>query len=57
MKLGSELRPLQEAILVRTVGQAQNMVAKGFDENYGFGQDTYDALIRQLDAEGSDFRH
>jgi hypothetical protein len=47
---------LQEAILVRTVGQAQNMVAKGFDENQGFGQDTYDALIRQLDAEGSNFR-
>jgi ribulose-5-phosphate 4-epimerase/fuculose-1-phosphate aldolase len=56
MQMGQQLRPLQEAVLQRTAQQAQSAVAKGFDEKHGFGQDTYDALIRQLDAECSTFR-
>ncbi|MDB5604611.1 MAG: class aldolase/adducin family protein [Bradyrhizobium sp.] len=56
MKLGQELRPLDEAVLTRTVQQSQTAVAKGFDKDHGFGQDTYAALIRQLDAQGLNFR-
>ncbi|CAN5413456.1 class II aldolase/adducin family protein [soil metagenome] len=56
LQMGNELRPLPEAVLKRTVQQSQSAVAKGFDEKSAFGQDTYDALIRQLDAEGSTFR-
>jgi ribulose-5-phosphate 4-epimerase/fuculose-1-phosphate aldolase len=55
-QMGSELRLLPEAVLKRTVQQSQTAVAKGFDERSAVGQDTYDALIRQLDAEGSTFR-
>ncbi|MEH2566210.1 class II aldolase/adducin family protein [Bradyrhizobium sp. AZCC 2289] len=56
MKMGRELRPLDEAVLTRTVRQSQTAVAKGFDKHRGFGQDTYAALIRQLDAQGLNFR-
>jgi ribulose-5-phosphate 4-epimerase/fuculose-1-phosphate aldolase len=56
MKLGKELRLLSEDVLERTRMQSQTAVAKGFDAKHAFGQDTYEALIRQLDAEGSTFR-
>jgi len=56
MKMGRELRPLDEAVLTRTVQQSQTAVAKGFDKDHGFGQDTYAALIRQLDAQCLNFR-
>ncbi len=56
MQLGKELRPLSETILKKTVEQSKTAVAKGFDEASAFGKDTYDALIRQLDTEGSTFR-
>lgn len=52
-----KLRLLEETILERTKLQSQTAVAKGFDDKQHFGQDAYDALIRQLDAEGSTFRH
>jgi ribulose-5-phosphate 4-epimerase/fuculose-1-phosphate aldolase len=51
-----ELRPLDEAVLTRTVQQSQAAVAKGFDKASGFGEDTYVALVRQLDAAGQNFR-
>jgi ribulose-5-phosphate 4-epimerase/fuculose-1-phosphate aldolase len=56
MKMGNELRPLDAAVLNRTMQQSQAAVAKGFDKNHGFGEDTYAALIRQLDASGANFR-
>jgi ribulose-5-phosphate 4-epimerase/fuculose-1-phosphate aldolase len=56
MRMGRELRPLDEAVLTRTVQQSQTAVAKGFDKHHGFGQDTYAALIRQLDAQCLNFR-
>jgi ribulose-5-phosphate 4-epimerase/fuculose-1-phosphate aldolase len=56
MKLGAELRPLEEAVLKRTMQQTQAAVARGFDKLSGFGEDTYAALIRQLDATGQKFR-
>jgi len=56
MKMGRELRPLDEAVLTRTIQQSQTAVAKGFDKDHGFGQDTYAALIRQLDAQCLNFR-
>jgi ribulose-5-phosphate 4-epimerase/fuculose-1-phosphate aldolase len=56
MKMGRELRPLDEAVLKRTVQQSQTAVAKGFDKNHSFGQDTYAALVRQLDAQGLNVR-
>ena len=56
MKMGRELRPLDEAVLTRTVQQSQAAVAKGFDKTSGFGEDTYLALVRQLDAAGQNFR-
>jgi ribulose-5-phosphate 4-epimerase/fuculose-1-phosphate aldolase len=56
MKMGQELRPLDEAVLMRTVQQSQAAVAKGFDKASGFGEDTYVALIRQLEAAGQNFR-
>jgi ribulose-5-phosphate 4-epimerase/fuculose-1-phosphate aldolase len=56
MKLGSELRPLEEAVQKRTAQQMQTAVAKGFEKSRGFGEDTYAALIRQLDATGQNFR-
>jgi ribulose-5-phosphate 4-epimerase/fuculose-1-phosphate aldolase len=55
MKMGQEL-PLDEAVLKRTVQQSQTAVAKGFDKDHGFGEDTYAALVRQLDATGQNFR-
>ena len=45
-----------EAVLSRTVEQSQSAVAKGFDKASGFGEDTYVALMRQLDAAGQNFR-
>lgn len=56
MKMGNELRPLDQAVLNRTVQQSQVAVAKGFDPSHGFGDDTYAALVRQLDAMGQNFR-
>ncbi|MGY3591346.1 ribulose-5-phosphate 4-epimerase/fuculose-1-phosphate aldolase [Bradyrhizobium sp. USDA 4341] len=56
MKMGRELRSLDEAVLTRTVQQSQAAVAKGFDKASGFGEDTYVALVRQLDATGQNFR-
>ncbi len=56
LQMGKELRPLSQAVLDRTMQQSQTAVAKGFDAKNAFGQDTYQALIRQLDAEGSTFR-
>ncbi|MCA6100495.1 class II aldolase/adducin family protein [Bradyrhizobium australafricanum] len=56
MKMGAELRPLAENILAKTARQAQSSVAKGFDKASGFGEDTYAALVRQLDAAGHNFR-
>jgi ribulose-5-phosphate 4-epimerase/fuculose-1-phosphate aldolase len=56
MKMGEALRPLDEAVLSRTVEQSQSAVAKGFDKASGFGEDTYVALMRQLDAAGQNFR-
>lgn len=56
MLMGNGLRKLPEAILNRTAEQTQTAVAKGFSKQNAFGQDSYDALIRQLDAEGSTFR-
>ena len=56
MKMGQELRPLDESVLMRTVQQSQAAVAKGFDKSSGFGEDTYAALVRQLDAAGQNFR-
>jgi ribulose-5-phosphate 4-epimerase/fuculose-1-phosphate aldolase len=56
LQMGNALRPLSTAVLKRTAEQGESAVAKGFDERSGIGQDAYDALIRQLDAEGSTFR-
>lgn len=56
MKMGQELRPLDNAVLERTARQSQTAVAKGFDKSHGFGQDSYAALVRQLDAAGLNFR-
>ena len=56
MKMGQELRPLDEAVLLRTVQQSRAAVAKGLYRSSGFGEDTYLALIRQLDAAGQKFR-
>jgi ribulose-5-phosphate 4-epimerase/fuculose-1-phosphate aldolase len=56
MKMGQELRPLGETVLTRTVQQSQAAVAKGFDKASGFGEDTYFALVRQIDAAGLNFR-
>src|SRR6266851_8911932 len=56
MKVGQELRPLDVAVLNRTAQQSQTAVAKGFDKDHGFGEDTYAALVRQLDATGQNFR-
>lgn len=56
MKMGQELRPLDVAVLNRTAQQSQTAVAKGFDKDHGFGEDTYAALVRQLDATGQNFR-
>jgi ribulose-5-phosphate 4-epimerase/fuculose-1-phosphate aldolase len=56
MRIGQKLRPLDEAVLMRTVRQSQAAVANGFDKHSGFGEDTYVALIRQLDAAGQNFR-
>jgi ribulose-5-phosphate 4-epimerase/fuculose-1-phosphate aldolase len=56
MKMGQELRLLEDAVLKRTVQQSQAAVAKGFDNSSGFGEDAYTALIRQLDASGQNFR-
>jgi ribulose-5-phosphate 4-epimerase/fuculose-1-phosphate aldolase len=56
MRMGQELRPLDDAVLERTAQQTQSAVAKGFDRDHGFGADTYAALIRQLDTKGADFR-
>ena len=56
MKMGQGLRPLDEVVLTRTVEQTQAAVAKGFDKSSGFGEDTYAALVRQLDAAGQHFR-
>jgi ribulose-5-phosphate 4-epimerase/fuculose-1-phosphate aldolase len=56
MKIGQELRTLDEAVLNRTVQQSQTAVAKGFDKDHGFGEDTYAALVRQLDVSGQNFR-
>src|SRR5215468_9020580 len=46
MTMGQGLRPLDEAVLTRTVQQSQSAVAKGFDKASGFGEDTYVALVR-----------
>jgi ribulose-5-phosphate 4-epimerase/fuculose-1-phosphate aldolase len=56
MKMGQELRLLDETVLMRTAEQAQAAVAKGFDKTSGFGEDSYVALIRQLDVAGQNFR-
>jgi hypothetical protein len=56
VKMGQELRPLDETVLMRTVRQSQGAVAKGFDKASGFGEDAYVALVRQLDAAGQNFR-
>ena len=56
MRLSQELRPLDASVLNRTVQQSQAAVAKGFNESRGFGEDTYAALVRQLDAKGENFR-
>jgi ribulose-5-phosphate 4-epimerase/fuculose-1-phosphate aldolase len=56
MKMGQGLRLLDEAVLTRTVQQSQAAVAKGFDKSSDFGEDTYAALVRQLDAAGENFR-
>jgi ribulose-5-phosphate 4-epimerase/fuculose-1-phosphate aldolase len=56
MEMGQELRPLDDAVLKLTVQQSQAAVAKGFDKSGGFGEDTYLALVRQLDAAGQNFR-
>ena len=56
LKMGSDLRLLDDAVLTRTVQQSQSAVAKGFDKNHGFGEDTYAALVRQLDVTGQTFR-
>jgi ribulose-5-phosphate 4-epimerase/fuculose-1-phosphate aldolase len=56
MRMGQELRLLDDVVLERTARQTQGAVAKGFDRDHAFGEDTYAALIRQLDARGADFR-
>lgn len=56
LQMGNRHRPLSTAVLERTAQQCRSAVAKGFDENSGYGQDAYDALVRQLEAEGSTFR-
>jgi ribulose-5-phosphate 4-epimerase/fuculose-1-phosphate aldolase len=56
MRSAGEMRHLNESVLERTRLQSQTAVANGFDENHGFGQDAYAALVRQLDAEGIAFR-
>jgi len=56
MRMGQELRLLDDTVLERTAQQTQSAVAKGFDRDHGFGADTYAALIRQLDAKGANFR-
>jgi ribulose-5-phosphate 4-epimerase/fuculose-1-phosphate aldolase len=53
---GKSLRPLSQDILRKTARQMNTEVAKGFDENKSFGQDSFDAYLRELDAKGSRYR-
>jgi len=53
---GKGWRPLPEEILRRTTRQMQSEVAKGFDEKTPFGQDSFEAYRRALDAKGSRYR-
>lgn len=53
---GSKLRPLSEEVLRRTARQMQSEVAKGFDEKASFGEDSFLACRRELDARGSRYR-
>lgn len=53
---GKSWRPLSEEILQRTTRQMQSEVAKGFDEKTSFGQDSFEAYRRALDAKGARYR-
>lgn len=53
---GKNHRPLSEDVLRKTARQMQAEVAKGFDETTAFGQDSFDAYRRELDANGSRYR-
>lgn len=53
---GKNQRPLSEDILRKTARQMRSEVAKGFDEKTSFGQDSFDAYRRELDAKGSRYR-
>ncbi|MCJ9699989.1 class II aldolase/adducin family protein [Bradyrhizobium sp. SHOUNA76] len=53
---GKGWRPVPEEILRRTTRQMQSEVAKGFDEKTAFGQDSFEAYRRALDAKGSRYR-
>jgi ribulose-5-phosphate 4-epimerase/fuculose-1-phosphate aldolase len=53
---GKNQRPLSEEILRKTARQMQTEVAKGFDEKSSFGQDSFVAYRRELDAKGSRYR-
>lgn len=53
---GKRLRLLSAGALRRTTRQMQSEVAKGFDEKGSFGQDSFEAYRRTLDAKGSRYR-
>jgi hypothetical protein len=53
---GKSWRPLSEEVLRRTTRQMQAEVAKGFNEKAAFGQDSFEAYRRALDAKGSRYR-
>ena len=53
---GKSLRLLSAGVLRRTTRQMQSEVAKGFDETTSFGQDSFEAYRRALDAKESRYR-
>jgi ribulose-5-phosphate 4-epimerase/fuculose-1-phosphate aldolase len=53
---GTNQRRLSEEILRKTAHQMRTEVAKGFDEGTSFGQDSFVAYRRELDAKGSRYR-
>jgi ribulose-5-phosphate 4-epimerase/fuculose-1-phosphate aldolase len=53
---GANLRPISEDVLRRTERQMQSEVAKGFDEKTSFGEDSFLAYRRELDARKSPYR-
>lgn len=53
---GANLRPLSQEVLRRTQRQMQSEVAKGFDEKASFGEDSFLAYRRELDARKAPYR-